>query len=224
MLAATPVLAATDKPQDTRNQASGQKKPADVRSAKEAEKAWEQDHRASKIIGADIVNAKGEKVGTVKDLVLDDPASGKVTRVVVSVGGLGGLGDKLFAVPYSELQRDQKKNALVLNQDSDLANSFKDDNWQALADQTSSNGANASAAAPGSSGSSASAPSTDTTASTPSSNASASTSSSNASATTPSNSTSGSTSPGSTSSSSGTSTVIGAPSAGDTSTMSPAAK
>lgn len=138
MFAATPVIAA-DYPGTSSANANhaqaGQKAPADARSQKAADKAWEQAHRASKIIGSEVQNPKGEKVGTVKDLVMDDPASGQITRVVVSVGGVSGLGDKLFAIPYDAVRRDEGKNVLVLNSDSDLAHAFDDNHWQALADQ-----------------------------------------------------------------------------------------
>lgn len=206
MLAAAPVTAA-DKPLDS--QPSSQKKPADARSAKDAEKQWEQEHRTSKIVGSDIMNVKGEKVGTVKDLIIDDPASGQVTRVVVSVGGMGGLGDKLFAVPYNELQRDPAKNTLVLNKDSDLAHAFNNDNWQALGDQGPSSTANASSATPAA---------TSTAASTPASDTSASTSPASSSASPASSSASPASSSADTSAPKDTSTVIGAPGASDTTT------
>ena len=121
------------------------KAPQDARSQKDADKRWEATHRASKIIGSDVRNAKGDKVGTVKDLVLDDPASGRISRVVVSVGGVGGMGDKLFALPYSDLQRAPGKDALVLNNDSDLARAFDGNHWSALAND----GADAQASARG---------------------------------------------------------------------------
>jgi sporulation protein YlmC with PRC-barrel domain len=155
MLAASPVMAADQA------QKNGQDKPADKRSEKAAAQTWEQQHRASKIIGTDVLNAKGEKVGRVKDLVIDDPTSGQVTRLVVSVGGVSGVGDKLFAVPYNQLQRDAGKNALVLNASSDLANAFDDNNWQSMSGQAQSNTAastgntSASPATSGSSGTAA---------------------------------------------------------------------
>jgi sporulation protein YlmC with PRC-barrel domain len=167
MLAATPVMAA-DYPGTTSANANhaqaGQKAFSDARSQKAADKAWEQAHRASKIIGTEVQNPKGEKVGTVKDLVMDDPASGQITRVVVSVGGVSGLGDKLFAIPYDAVRRDEGRNVLVLNSDSDLAHAFDDNHWQALANQ-GTNHANTAGTTSGSNTAASNA------ASTPSSNA-----------------------------------------------------
>ena len=208
MLGAAPAIAAdtssADKMHSNTSQPTSQNKQADARSAKDAEKAWEQSHRASKLIGTDVMNAKGAKVGTVKDLVLDDPASGQVTRVVVSVGGVGGLGDKLFAVPFNALQRDQAKNTFVLNTDSDLAHAFNDNNWQALANQGPSTSARASASAPVPSNTAAGAPTTNTSANATPPATSASTSSGSAGS--------------ATASGNASNTAIGAPSSSDTST------
>ena len=208
MLGAAPAIAAdtssADKMHSNTSQATSQNKQADARSAKDAEKAWEQSHRASKLIGTDVMNAKGAKVGTVKDLVLDDPTSGQVTRVVVSVGGVGGLGDKLFAVPFNALQRDQAKNTFVLNTDSDLAHAFNDNNWQALANQGPSTSASASASAPVPSNTAAGAPTTNTSANATPPATSASTSSGSAGS--------------ATASGNASNTAIGAPSSSDTST------
>src|SRR5262249_11902931 len=54
-----------------------------------------------KLKGLHIKNPKGETVGSVDDLVigLDD---GKVHYIAMSVGGVLGIGDKLFAVPFRE--------------------------------------------------------------------------------------------------------------------------
>ncbi len=45
------------------------------------------DRLTSKIIGANVYSKSGEKIGDVNDLMVD--ASGKVTGVVVGVGGAG---------------------------------------------------------------------------------------------------------------------------------------
>ena len=59
--------------------------------------------RASKIIGAGVYSDPNTQIGTVDDLMMtpDD----KVVLVIVSVGGIIGLGGKLVAVPIVQLQR-----------------------------------------------------------------------------------------------------------------------
>lgn len=58
--------------------------------------------RASKIIGATVANDHNESVGTVDDLMIAE--GDKVAVAVISVGGFLGIGSKLVAVPYDQLQ------------------------------------------------------------------------------------------------------------------------
>jgi sporulation protein YlmC with PRC-barrel domain len=60
--------------------------------------------RLSKLIGMKVEDRTGDALGAVKDLVLDT-TSGRVHYAVVSAGGVLGIGDKLFAVPLSQLHR-----------------------------------------------------------------------------------------------------------------------
>lgn len=54
---------------------------------------------ASILKGARVHNVAGEGLGKVDDLVLD-LHSGRITYVVISLGGFFGIGDKLYAVPW----------------------------------------------------------------------------------------------------------------------------
>ena len=67
------------------------------------------DVRASKLIGTSVYNDHNEKVGSVDDLVLGK--DNKADDVIVSVGGFLGMGTKLVAVPYTQLQLGDTKNA-----------------------------------------------------------------------------------------------------------------
>jgi len=58
---------------------------------------------ADDLIGADVTGADDERVGTIDDLIVD-AESGRIEAAVLSVGGLLGIGDKLVAVPLSELE------------------------------------------------------------------------------------------------------------------------
>lgn len=80
-----------------------------------SQQAWERTHRASKIIGMDVVNREGEKVGDVEDIVLDQ--KGNVTYAVVSTGGFLGVGDKLHAVPWRSLQTNTGTDKFLLDVD-----------------------------------------------------------------------------------------------------------
>jgi hypothetical protein len=58
--------------------------------------------RANAIIGTSVRNSTGDKVGTIDDLLLGSDS--KVNYAVLSVGGFLGIGDRLVAVPMSDLQ------------------------------------------------------------------------------------------------------------------------
>ncbi|WP_139556724.1 PRC-barrel domain-containing protein [Methylotetracoccus oryzae] len=82
--------------------------------AHKANESMQQVSRASRIIGTDIKNSKGENLGDIKELVLD-PESGRVVYAVVSFGGVLGIGDKLFAVPWRVLKWVKNKEYYLLN-------------------------------------------------------------------------------------------------------------
>ena len=69
------------------------------------------DLRASELIGAQVRNPEGENLGEIKELVM---ASGK-DAVVISVGGVLNVGDKLVAVPYEELRVSPDGDAFYVN-------------------------------------------------------------------------------------------------------------
>jgi len=74
---------------------------------------------ANSIIGDDVLNEKDEKVGVIKDIMLDI-RRGIVEYVVIECSGFLGFKDKLFAVPFSVLKLKQSKKAFILQNGSDL--------------------------------------------------------------------------------------------------------
>lgn len=56
---------------------------------------------ASLFYGQDVTNAAGEKLGDVSDLVFDK--TGRISTVVIGVGGIMGLGEKYVAVPFDAI-------------------------------------------------------------------------------------------------------------------------
>jgi hypothetical protein len=57
-----------------------------------------------------VVNAGGQEVGEIEDLVLDQ---NQIAYAVVSVGGLLGLGEKRVAVPLDDLQLGEGETYLM---------------------------------------------------------------------------------------------------------------
>jgi sporulation protein YlmC with PRC-barrel domain len=58
--------------------------------------------RASKLMGLDVYNEANEKLGDVNEIILDK--SGKVTAVVIGVGGFLGMGEHDIAVSMDKLK------------------------------------------------------------------------------------------------------------------------
>ena len=93
---------------------------------------------ASTVIGDAVKNPQGESLGDLKEIMFDTD-SGKITYGVLSFGGILGMGDKLFAVPWSALAVDHANHHLILNVSKDRlkdAPGFDKDNWPNFADPT----------------------------------------------------------------------------------------
>lgn len=95
--------------------------------------------RASKVIGADVENANGDDIGEIKDLVIDTQSE-NVRYVVLSHGGILGIGDKLFAYPMSKVQTQRgDDDQIVMDVSKDKlenAPGFDKDKWPDFADAT----------------------------------------------------------------------------------------
>lgn len=70
--------------------------------------------RASKVIGTTVKDSSGERVGEVKDVVLDKQ-SNNVLFGVLSFGGVLGIGEKYHPVPWAALDYNASENAYVIN-------------------------------------------------------------------------------------------------------------
>ena len=93
-------------------------------------------NKASGLIGMEVKNPQGEKLGDIKDLVLD-LKSGKISYAVLGVGGFLGLGEKLMAVPADAFQVNQQDGTLTLNADKakiEAAPGFAATNWPRVDD------------------------------------------------------------------------------------------
>ncbi len=53
----------------------------------------------SMLVGAKVVDTAGEALGTVADVMMA-AAAGRIVYVALSVGGVVGIGERLFAVPW----------------------------------------------------------------------------------------------------------------------------
>lgn len=93
---------------------------------------------ASSMMKDTVVDLAGEKLGDVKDVMLD-VHSGRIEYVVMESGGFLGIGEKFFAIPYRLLAIDTKNHAFVLDQDKDViknAPGFDKDHWPGTNDHS----------------------------------------------------------------------------------------
>jgi sporulation protein YlmC with PRC-barrel domain len=91
---------------------------------------------ATALTGDRVRNAAGEELGTIEEIVLD-PESGRIAYAVLSFGGFLGIGDKLFAVPWTALRIDRGEHEFRLDADRgtlEKAPGFNRDNWPETAD------------------------------------------------------------------------------------------
>ena len=86
---------------------------------------------ASTLKNEKVVNAAGEKLGNIEDYMVD-LNNGRIAYCVLSFGGFLGMGDKLFAVPWSAMTLDTENKCFILNVDKERlknAPGFDKDNW-----------------------------------------------------------------------------------------------
>ncbi len=91
---------------------------------------------ANTLDGNDVYNKDNEDLGDIKEIMLDVP-TGRVAYAVLSFGGFLGMGDKLFAVPWSALKLDTVNKRFVLDVSKERlkeAPGFDKDAWPDMAD------------------------------------------------------------------------------------------
>lgn len=93
---------------------------------------------ANTLDGNDVYNKQDEDLGDVKEIMIDVP-TGRVAYAVLSFGGFLGMGEKLFAVPWSALKLDTANKRFVLDVSKERlkeAPGFDKDAWPDMADPT----------------------------------------------------------------------------------------
>jgi sporulation protein YlmC with PRC-barrel domain len=94
--------------------------------------------RASETIGVKVENPQGDSLGKIEDLVFN-PMNGHIRYAVLSFGGVLGIGDKYFAIPWSHFRSEERAGragsdrfVLVLDVDRNKlknAPGFDSKNW-----------------------------------------------------------------------------------------------
>jgi sporulation protein YlmC with PRC-barrel domain len=68
---------------------------------------------ASRVKGTSVYNDKGEKIGTVEDVVLDKQ-SNQIMFAALGFGGFLGMGEKYYPVPWSMLDYQEEMEGYVV--------------------------------------------------------------------------------------------------------------
>jgi sporulation protein YlmC with PRC-barrel domain len=110
---------------------------ADHDSTAHVKKSYRRVMGASTLNGDNVVNKAGEDVGKIDEIMIDT-STGRVAYAVLSFGGFLGMGDKLFAIPWSRLSLDEGRKVFVLDVDRatlEKAPGFDKHNWPDMADR-----------------------------------------------------------------------------------------
>ncbi len=70
--------------------------------------------RAKKVIGTDVKDQSGRKIGVIEDVVLDK-GSNNIMFAVVGFGGFLGMKEKYHPLPWETLDYDETEGAYLVN-------------------------------------------------------------------------------------------------------------
>lgn len=87
--------------------------------------------KASEILGKNLVNHQDEELGEVQDLIVGE--NGKISHLIISRGGVLGLGEDLIPIPWSAARANFQGDKIVLNINKEKlqqAPSFQAGNWE----------------------------------------------------------------------------------------------
>jgi sporulation protein YlmC with PRC-barrel domain len=107
LIVATPLVAGAQSTKSSdRPTTDTTAKQRDMSKSRDTRPGWRNEaglHESSDIIGTHIKNTEGKDVGKIEKLLID-PQSGKVSHVVIGLGGVMGVGGKNVVVPWSDLK------------------------------------------------------------------------------------------------------------------------
>jgi sporulation protein YlmC with PRC-barrel domain len=90
----------------------------------------------STLSGDKVKNAAGDDLGKIEDFMVDLD-SGRIAYAVLSFGGVLGMGNKLFAIPWQALTLNANDHSFLLNipkETLENAPGFDKDHWPDMSD------------------------------------------------------------------------------------------
>jgi len=91
---------------------------------------------ATALLNDRVRNSAGEDLGRIEDLAID-PETGSIQYAILSFGGLLGVGNKLFPIPWSSLRMSASRDHVLVDIDKETirrAPAFERDAWPNWAD------------------------------------------------------------------------------------------
>jgi sporulation protein YlmC with PRC-barrel domain len=70
-------------------------------------------YRSDQLIGASVINAQDESLGSVDDIVMS-PQTGRIAYLVISHGGFLGIDESYTPVPWQDFESASGTNLLIL--------------------------------------------------------------------------------------------------------------
>lgn len=92
---------------------------------------------ASTLNGTAVENPEGDNLGKIEELMVD-LTNGRIAYAVLSFGGILGIGNQLYPIPWDMLYVDTEKEVIVLDVDKQTlknASGFDKDNWPGTGDR-----------------------------------------------------------------------------------------
>jgi sporulation protein YlmC with PRC-barrel domain len=86
------------------------------------------------LAGDPVVNAEGVELGVLEHVMLDI-AEGRIAYAVLARGGVFGIGERLYAVPWQVVRRDLQSECFVIDIEPealDAAPSFDRHHWPSM--------------------------------------------------------------------------------------------
>ncbi len=86
---------------------------------------------AERLCGNPVINPQDEVLGEIEEIVIDVPR-GRIAYAAMASGGFLGLGERLFAVPWTVLRYDAGRQCFVMDasrQVFETASGFDKDHW-----------------------------------------------------------------------------------------------
>lgn len=101
IIPAAAIIAALSIPAFAQDATTPANPPAAATAVTVVEKNLAGDISANKLINENVKNAANESIGDINDILLT--SDGKVSAVIVGVGGFLGMGEKNVALPFGQL-------------------------------------------------------------------------------------------------------------------------